>query len=107
MVAFGQRLKTIAESNPRFTSYYLDYKSLKNALNLISDATEDAHTENLPDCNPACLTALESEGSAELADAEERFMLAIEGEFAKVGVLVCVHVCQREKILRERVCAYV
>ena len=77
MVQFGKRIKQIAEASPKYASYYLDYKSLKNALKAIDDASADHHV-NPGDPPPS------EDGALELADAEERFVLALEGEFAKI-----------------------
>jgi SPX domain protein involved in polyphosphate accumulation len=86
MVQFGKRLKQISEANDKFTSYYLDYKSLKNALNVITDASASVATL-ANDGNPTNDDTAAGEAEhdpQELADAEERFVLALEGEFAKV-----------------------
>jgi SPX domain protein involved in polyphosphate accumulation len=79
MVQFGKHLKSITEANPKFASYYLDYKSLKNALKVICDASAQ-------DCdgNPGDSSMLRENEDTELADAEECFVLALEGEFAKI-----------------------
>lgn len=79
MVQFGKRIKQIAEGNPKFSSYYLDYKSLKKALKVIHDTTDECR-----DVNPGEMDVDDDEGDAEVRDAEERFVLALEGEFAKV-----------------------
>ena len=82
MVQFGKRLAQIAEGN-KHASYYLDYKSLKKALKAIAEASapSDPSDENPPDSGSREPDEVDA---AEIADAEERFVLALEGEFAKV-----------------------
>ena len=80
---FGKRLAQIVAVNPKLSSYYLDYKSLKQALKDIVAATAGGSEDGNPGDRgvpPACV----EDEEAELADAEEHFVLALEGEFAKV-----------------------
>lgn len=83
MVQFGKRIQQISEANDKFTSYYLDYKSLKNALKVISEASANAAGDGNPTSDETGAEEAEHDRQ-ELADAEERFVLALEGEFAKV-----------------------
>ena len=83
MRQFGKRLAQIVAVNPKLSSYYLDYKSLKQALKDIVAATAGGSEDGNPGDRgvpPACV----EDEEAELADAEEHFVLALEGEFAKV-----------------------
>ena len=73
MVQFGKRIVAIAAGNPKLTSYYLDYRALKKALKSIEEACDDGHGVNPGEVD-----------EDEMEDAEERFVLALEGEFAKV-----------------------
>jgi len=59
MVGFGKRIKNLCEDRPEWSSYYVDYKSLKRLIKMIV-ACEDVE------------------------DAEEGFKLTLECEIAKV-----------------------
>jgi hypothetical protein len=80
---FGKRILAIAAANPEYQSYYLDYKSLKKLLKNVSEVCKDDGPQQLPVHWPADI----AEDDAEKLDAEEAFMLALEGEFAKVESL--------------------
>ena len=71
---FGKRLLAIAAKNEAFAPYFLDYKCLKKLVKRVGDHGRD---ENPP-------VEAEQMDENEKLDAEEVFMLALEGEFAKV-----------------------
>ena len=71
---FGKRLIAIAAKNERFAPYFLDYKCLKKLVKRVGDHGRDG--------NPP--VEAEEMDENEKLDAEEVFMLALEGEFAKV-----------------------
>jgi len=75
---FGKRILQIAAQHETYRSYYLDYKSLKKLLKNVREVA--AEDDNLPE-----VLANWARGQfSDVADAEEFFMLALEGEFAKV-----------------------
>lgn len=110
MVHFGKRFQQIAEGN-KHAAYFLDYNSLKEALMAIADASHaaciiprkagmprtgsydnlsqgerqlDVKSEYLWEQRRDSLQESDELDAEELADAEEIFVLALEGEFAKV-----------------------
>jgi hypothetical protein len=78
---FGKRILQIAAAHQDFQGYYLDYKSLKKLLKLIRNLARDGNPQ---DCSAETLQCWAGGESSDVADAEERFMLSLEGEFAKV-----------------------
>mmetsp|Transcript_17357 Transcript_17357/g.42097 ORF Transcript_17357/g.42097 Transcript_17357/m.42097 type:complete len:546 (+) Transcript_17357:73-1710(+) len=67
---FGKRIQGIAQENKRLGAYFVDYKMLKKFLKRIPQEKENNEDEGSD----------EEEGN----DAQERFMLALESEVAKV-----------------------
>ena len=79
---FGKRILQIAAANGSYSRHYLDYKSLKKLLKGLKElSSSDGDGGNGTFDGVSVFGRVES---GEMEDAEERFMLALQGEFAKV-----------------------